>query len=60
MDGEGKTEPCRPCTGPLEFWGYSGEFRILRCLSCRVVRFIQKDAPPERSRSGRPLLRIAS
>ncbi|MDP6277969.1 MAG: hypothetical protein QGI11_05595 [Nitrospinota bacterium] len=60
MDGDGRLEPCRPCKGPLEFWGISGEFRLFRCVPCQVIRFVKKDEPSELNKAGRPLLRIAS
>ncbi len=32
-----RREPCGECQGPYEFWGFSPESRLFRCLTCRVV-----------------------
>jgi hypothetical protein len=45
LDNDGRTEPCRDCRGPFEFWGLAEKYRLFRCIPCQVVRFVGKDAP---------------
>jgi hypothetical protein len=33
---------CDDCRGPFEFWGFSSDYRLLRCLNCRVVKFFER------------------
>ncbi len=41
-----RQEPCGECRGPFEFWGISPEFRLFRCLTCRVVRYFGRGESP--------------
>ncbi len=36
-------QACGSCEGPREFWGLAFGFRLYRCLTCRVVHYVERE-----------------